>query len=148
MEEKTPAENKVDKVDLKTDLAKNINVEEPILKENPNRFVLFPIQHSDIWEMYKKQEASIWTAEELDLSPDLHDWANKLNDDERYFIKHILAFFAASDGIVNENLAENFLREVQYTEAKFFYGFQVMMENIHSETYSLLIDTYIKDSKE
>ena len=80
MEEKTPAENKVDKVDLKTDLAKNINVEEPILKENPNRFVLFPIQHSDIWEMYKKQEASIWTAEELDLSPDLHDWANKLND--------------------------------------------------------------------
>jgi len=148
MEEKTPAENKVDKVDLKTDLAKNINVEEPILKENPNRFVLFPIQHSDIWEMYKKQEASIWTAEELDLSPDLHDWANKLNDDERYFIKHILAFFAASDGIVNENLAENFLSEVQYTEAKFFYGFQVMMENIHSETYSLLIDTYIKDSKE
>ena len=148
MEEKTPAKNKVDKVDLKTDLAKNINVEEPILKENPNRFVLFPIQHSDIWEMYKKQEASIWTAEELDLSPDLHDWANKLNDDERYFIKHILAFFAASDGIVNENLAENFLSEVQYTEAKFFYGFQVMMENIHSETYSLLIDTYIKDSKE
>ncbi|MDB4710543.1 ribonucleotide-diphosphate reductase subunit beta [Flavobacteriales bacterium] len=123
-------------------------VEEPILKENPNRFVLFPIQHSDIWEMYKKQEASIWTAEELDLSNDLHDWANKLNDDERYFIKHILAFFAASDGIVNENLAENFLSEVQYTEAKFFYGFQVMMENIHSETYSLLIDTYIKDSKE
>ncbi|MDG2369277.1 MAG: ribonucleotide-diphosphate reductase subunit beta [Flavobacteriales bacterium] len=123
-------------------------VEEPILKENPNRFVLFPIQHSDIWEMYKKQEASIWTAEELDLSNDLHDWANKLNEDERYFIKHILAFFAASDGIVNENLAENFLSEVQYTEAKFFYGFQVMMENIHSETYSLLIDTYIKDSKE
>ena len=110
--------------------------------------MLFPIQHSDICEMYKKQEASIWTAEELDLSNDLHDWANKLNDDERYFIKHILAFFAASDGIVNEYLAENFLSEVQYTEAKFFYGFQVMMENIHSETYSLLIDTYIKDSKE
>ena len=148
MEEKTPAENKVDKVDLKTDLAKNINVEEPILKENPNRFVLFPIQHSDIWEMYKKQEASIWTAEELDLSPDLVDWESKLNDDERFFIKHVLAFFAASDGIVNENLAENFLSEVQYTEAKFFYGFQVMMENIHSETYSLLIDTYIKDTKE
>jgi ribonucleoside-diphosphate reductase beta chain len=148
MEGKAPLEKKVDHVDLKTDLSKNISVEEPILKENPNRFVLFPIQHSDIWEMYKKQEASIWTAEELDLSPDLHDWANKLNDDERYFIKHILAFFAASDGIVNENLAENFLSEVQYTEAKFFYGFQVMMENIHSETYSLLIDTYIKDSKE
>ena len=98
--------------------------------------------------MYKKQEASIWTAEELDLSPDLVDWDTKLNDDERFFIKHILAFFAASDGIVNENLAENFLSEVQYTEAKFFYGFQVMMENIHSETYSLLIDTYIKDTKE
>jgi ribonucleoside-diphosphate reductase beta chain len=110
--------------------------------------VLFPIQHPDIWEMYKKQEASIWTAEELDLSPDLVDWESKLNDDERFFIKHVLAFFAASDGIVNENLAENFLSEVQYTEAKFFYGFQVMMENIHSETYSLLIDTYIKDTKE
>jgi ribonucleoside-diphosphate reductase beta chain len=110
--------------------------------------VLFPIQHNDIWEMYKKQEASIWTAEELDLSPDLVDWESKLNDDERFFIKHVLAFFAASDGIVNENLAENFLSEVQYTEAKFFYGFQVMMENIHSETYSLLIDTYIKDTKE
>ncbi|MDC6470654.1 ribonucleotide-diphosphate reductase subunit beta [Flavobacteriales bacterium] len=125
-----------------------MTVEEPILKENPNRFVLFPIQHSDIWEMYKKQEASIWTAEELDLSPDLVDWDSKLNDDERFFIKHVLAFFAASDGIVNENLAENFLSEVQYTEAKFFYGFQIMMENIHSETYSLLIDTYIKDTKE
>ena len=123
-------ETKVD-IDLKKDLDLNITVEEPILKENPNRFVLFPIQHADIWEMYKKQEASIWTAEELDLSPDLVDWDTKLNDDERFFIKHILAFFAASDGIVNENLAENFLSEVQYTEAKFFYGFQVMMENIH-----------------
>ena len=98
--------------------------------------------------MYKKQEASIWTAEELDLSPDLNDWETKLNDDERFFIKHVLGFFAASDGIVNENLAENFLSEVQYTEAKFFYGFQIMMENIHSETYSFLIDTYIKDTKE
>ena len=136
------------KIDLEKDLDTKITVEEPILKENPNRFVLFPIQHSDIWEMYKKQEASIWTAEELDLSPDLVDWESKLNDDERFFIKHVLAFFAASDGIVNENLAENFLSEVQYTEAKFFYGFQVMMENIHSETYSLLIDTYIKDTKE
>ena len=148
MEKKTPAEIKSENVDLKKDLYKDISLEEPILKENPNRFVLFPIQHSDIWEMYKKQEASIWTAEELDLASDLTDWANKLNDDERFFIKHVLAFFAASDGIVNENLAENFLSEVQYTEAKFFYGFQVMMENIHSETYSLLIDTYIKDSKE
>jgi ribonucleoside-diphosphate reductase beta chain len=135
-------------IDLEKELDTKITVEEPILKENPNRFVLFPIQHSDIWEMYKKQEASIWTAEELDLSPDLVDWESKLNDDERFFIKHVLAFFAASDGIVNENLAENFLSEVQYTEAKFFYGFQVMMENIHSETYSLLIDTYIKDTKE
>jgi len=122
--------------------------DEPILKENPDRFVLFPIQHDDIWKFYKDQQASFWTAEEIDLSQDLNDWENKLNDDERYFIKHILAFFAASDGIVNENLAENFLSEVQYTEAKFFYGFQVMMENIHSETYSLLIDTYIKDTKE
>lgn len=122
--------------------------EEMILKENPNRFVLFPIQHSDIWDFYKKSEASFWTAEEIDLSQDIVDWEEKLNDDERHFIKHVLAFFAASDGIVNENLAENFLSEVQYTEAKFFYGFQVMMENIHSETYSLLIDTYIKDHKE
>jgi ribonucleoside-diphosphate reductase beta chain len=121
---------------------------EPILEENKNRFVLFPIQHDDIWSFYKKAEASFWTAEEIDLSPDLIDWENKLNDDERHFIKHVLAFFAASDGIVNENLAENFLSEVQYTEAKFFYGFQITIENIHSETYSLLIDTYIKDSNE
>ena len=148
MEKKVSAKEIIQKVDLKKDLNQNIEIEEPILKENPKRFVLFPIQHADIWEMYKKQEASIWTAEELDLSPDLMDWENKLNDDEKFFIKHVLAFFAASDGIVNENLAENFLSEVQYTEAKFFYGFQIMMENIHSETYSLLIDTYIKDSKE
>lgn len=121
---------------------------EPILQENANRFVLFPIQHHDIWEFYKKQEASFWTAEEIDLSTDITHWENKLNDNERYFIKHILAFFAASDGIVNENLAENFVSEVQYTEAKFFYGFQIAMENIHSETYSLLIDTLIKDSKD
>lgn len=122
--------------------------EEPILKHNPDRFVLFPIEHEDIWQMYKTQQAMIWTAEELDLASDMVDWNDKLNDNERFFIKHILAFFAASDGIVNENLAENFLSEVQYTEAKFFYGFQVMMENVHSETYSLLIDTYIKDPKE
>ncbi len=121
---------------------------EPILSENPNRFVLFPIKHDDIWSFYKKSEASFWTAEEIDLHQDLSDWDNKLNEDERYFIKHVLAFFAASDGIVNENLAENMVNEVQYTEAKFFYGFQIMMENIHSETYSLLIDTYIKDNKE
>lgn len=121
--------------------------EEPILKENKDRFVLFPIEHNDIWEYYKKAEASFWTAEEIDLSQDLKDWDN-LNDGERHFISHILAFFAASDGIVNENLAENFLAEVQYTEAKFFYGFQIAIENIHSETYSLLIDTYIKDTVE
>jgi ribonucleoside-diphosphate reductase beta chain len=127
---------------------KKIMTTEPILESNNSRFVLFPIQHDDIWSFYKKAEASFWTAEEIDLSPDLIDWENKLNDDERHFIKHVLAFFAASDGIVNENLAEHFLSEVQYTEAKFFYGFQVAMENIHSETYSLLIDTYIKDSAE
>jgi len=121
---------------------------EPILKENPDRFVIFPIQHQELWEEYKKQQACIWTAEEIDLSADLDDWRNVLNDDEKHFVKHVLAFFAASDGIVNENLAENFVREVQYTEAKFFYGFQIMMENIHSETYSLLIDTYISDAAE
>lgn len=123
------------------------NKPEPILVENPNRFVLFPIKHDDIWAYYKKSEASFWTAEEIDLSQDLVDW-EKLNDNEKHFVKHVLAFFAASDGIVNENLAENFVSEVQYTEAKFFYGFQIMVENIHSETYSLLIDTYINDAKE
>jgi len=121
---------------------------EPILQENKERFVLFPIKHKDIWEMYKKCEQSFWTAEEIDLSSDTADWTNKLNDDERHFIKHVLAFFAASDGIVNENLAVNFMNEVQYPEARCFYGFQIMMENIHSETYSLLIDTYIKDPAE
>jgi ribonucleoside-diphosphate reductase beta chain len=121
---------------------------EPILQENPNRFVVFPIQHHDLWEFYKKSEASFWTAEEIDLAADLVDWRSRLNDDERHFVKHVLAFFAASDGIVNENLAENFVKEVQYPEAKFFYGFQIMMENIHSETYSLLIDTYIEDKEE
>ena len=121
---------------------------EPILQENPDRFVIFPIQHQELWQEYKKQQACIWTAEEIDLSADLDDWRNVLNDDEKHFIKQVLAFFAASDGIVNENLAENFVREVQYTEAKFFYGFQIMMENIHSETYSLLIDTYISDTAE
>jgi len=120
---------------------------EKILVENKNRFVLFPLQHHDIWNYYKKAEASFWTAEEIDLSADLADW-EKLNEGEKHFVKHVLAFFAASDGIVNENLAENFVSEVQYTEAKFFYGFQIMMENIHSETYSLLIDTYIKDKAE
>lgn len=121
---------------------------EPLLAENKDRFVLFPIKQKDIWDMYKKAEASFWTAEEIDLASDITDWNNKLNDNERHFIKHVLAFFAASDGIVNENLAVNFLNEVQSPEARCFYGFQVMMENIHSETYSLLIDTYIKDPVE
>jgi len=121
---------------------------EKILQENPGRFVLFPITHNDIWKYYKQQEASFWTAEEIDLQQDVSDWTNKLNDDERHFVKHVLAFFAASDGIVNENLAENFINDVQYTEAKFFYGFQIAMENIHSETYSLLIDSLIKDTEE
>jgi len=121
--------------------------QEPILQENKNRFVIFHIQHDDIWQWYKKQEASFWIAEEIDLHQDVVDW-KKLSDDERYFLKHILAFFAASDGIVNENLAENFVNEVQYSEAKFFYGFQIMMENIHSEMYSLLIDTLVDNDSE
>ena len=129
-------------------MAETNRLPEPILEDNPNRFVLFPIVHDDIWAFYKKSEASFWTAEEIDLEADLVDWEKKLDDDERHFVKHVLAFFAASDGIVNENLAENFVAEVQYTEAKFFYGFQIMVENIHSETYSLLIDTYIKDTAE
>ena len=120
--------------------------EEPILKENKNRFVLYPIEHHDIWDFYKKAEASFWTAEEIDLSQDLTHW-EKMTENERYFISHVLAFFAASDGIVNENLAENFISAAQYTEAKFFYGFQIAVENIHSETYSLLIDTYIKETE-
>jgi ribonucleoside-diphosphate reductase beta chain len=124
--------------------------DEILLKQDKNdkrRFVLFPIQHTDVWEMYKKHEASFWTAEEIDLSQDLSDWKN-LNDGEKHFLSHVLAFFAASDGIVNENLAEHFLHEVQIPEVKCFYGFQIMMENVHSETYSLLIDTYIQDPKE
>ncbi|OXU27009.1 hypothetical protein TSAR_013626 [Trichomalopsis sarcophagae] len=120
---------------------------EPLLKENPGRFVLFPIQWPDIWHMYKKAEASFWTVEEVDLSKDMADW-NRLNDNERHFISHVLAFFAASDGIVNENLVERFSQEVQVTEARCFYGFQVAIENIHSEMYSLLIDTYISDASQ
>merc|ERR1711942_582209 len=120
---------------------------EPLLMENPRRFVILPIQYGDIWQMYKKAEASFWTAEEVDLSKDVKDWEN-LKDDERYFISHVLAFFAASDGIVNENLVERFMKEVQVPEARCFYGFQIAIENIHSEMYSLLIDTYIKDPTE
>ena len=121
---------------------------EDIFQENKDRFVMFPLKYHDIWEMYKTAEHSFWTAEEIDLAQDLTDWEEKLNEDEKHFIKMVLAFFAASDGIVNENLAINFLNEVQYPEARSFYGFQVAIENIHSEVYSLLIDTYIKDEKE
>ncbi|WFD21150.1 ribonucleoside-diphosphate reductase [Malassezia caprae] len=122
--------------------------DEPLLKENKSRFVLFPIRYHEIWQMYKKAEASFWTAEEMDLSKDLHDWDHRMNDNERHFVSHVLAFFAASDGIVNENLVERFSAEVQAAEARCFYGFQIMMENIHSETYSLLIDTYIRESEQ
>jgi ribonucleotide reductase beta subunit family protein with ferritin-like domain len=120
---------------------------EILTKENPQRFVLFPIQYPNVWEMYKKHEASFWTAEEIDLSQDQKDW-DKLSGDEKHYIKHVLAFFSGSDGIIIENLASRFLAEVQLPEARCFYGFQLMMENIHSETYSLLIDTYIKDTVE
>jgi ribonucleoside-diphosphate reductase beta chain len=120
---------------------------EPLLQENPDRFVIFPIKHDEVWKMYKQAEASFWTTEEIDLSQDQLDW-ERLNDEERHFVKHVLAFFAASDGIVNENLAINFMKDVQIPEARCFYGFQIAIENIHSETYSLLIDTYIKDPAE
>ncbi|GAA5892673.1 uncharacterized protein JCM6883_007435 [Sporobolomyces salmoneus] len=124
------------------------DTDEPILKPNDKRFVLFPIQYHEIWGQYKRAEASFWTAEEMDLSKDLNHWDTKLKDDEKYFISHVLAFFAASDGIVNENLVERFGSEVQIAEARCFYGFQIMMENIHSEVYSLLIDTYVREPEE
>ena len=120
---------------------------EPLLTPDDKRFVMFPIKHQDIWEMYKKQIDCFWRAEEIDLSKDLDNW-NSLNADERYFISMILAFFAASDGIVLENLGLRFMTEVQLAEAKAFYGFQIAMENIHSIMYSQLIETYINDSKE
>ena len=121
--------------------------QDPLLSEDDNRYVMFPIQHQDVWKMYKKQVECFWRAEEVDLSKDMMCW-NTLTEDERYFIKHILAFFAAADGIVNENLAMRFMGDVQLSEARAFYGFQIAMENIHSEMYSLLIDTYIKDDEE
>ncbi|KAL2916602.1 Ribonucleotide-diphosphate reductase (RNR), small subunit [Polyrhizophydium stewartii] len=123
-------------------------VSEPILTPDPRRVVLFPIKYREVWQMYKKAEASFWTAEEVDLSKDMHDWDSRLNDDERFFISRVLAFFAASDGIVNENLVERFSQDVHIPEARCFYGFQIMIENIHSEMYSLLIDTYVKDRRE
>lgn len=131
---------------LKEDTTTNNNLE-PLLQENESRFVLFPLQYKDVWRMYKQQMASFWTAEEIDLNQDLMDW-ERLNENEKHFIKHVLAFFAASDGIVLENLAERFMAEVQVPEVRCFYGFQIAMENIHSETYSLLIDTYIQDKNE
>ncbi|GAA5855590.1 hypothetical protein JCM9279_002992 [Rhodotorula babjevae] len=124
------------------------DADEPILKESGSRFVLFPIQYHEIWGQYKRAEASFWTAEEVDLSKDLNHWDTKLKDDEKFFISHVLAFFAASDGIVNENLLERFAGEVQIAEARCFYGFQIMMENIHSEVYSLLIDSYVREPEE
>lgn len=126
----------------------NQDDEEPLLQESKQRFVLFPIQYKEIWAMYKKAQASFWTAEEITLTYDLRDWNERLNDNERHFIKYVLAFFAASDGIVNENLVERFSNEVQVAEARCFYGFQIMMENIHSETYSLLVDAYVRDPAE
>jgi len=126
---------------------RELEASDPLLVENPRRWVMFPIEHADIWEMYKKHEASFWTAEEIDLSQDNKDW-DRLTDSERHFVKHVLAFFAASDGIVLENLASSFSTEVQLPEARAFYGFQIAMENIHSETYSLLIEQYIRDPAE
>merc|ERR1719183_154246 len=126
---------------------KALEKKEPLLAENEQRFVLFPLQYQDIWKMYKQAEASFWTAEEVDLSCDKNDW-DSLSGDEKHFVKHVLAFFAASDGIVLENLAGRFMTDVQVPEARCFYGFQIAIENIHSEMYSLLIDTYIQDEKE
>ena len=127
--------------------ASTLTITEPLLTEDENRYVMFPIQDNSIWEMYKKQVDCFWRAEEIDLSKDLGDWA-KLNSDEKYFITMVLAFFAASDGIVLENLAVRFMKDVQLSEARAFYGFQIAMENIHSEVYSLLIDTYVADKSE
>ncbi|TNY20097.1 ribonucleotide reductase small subunit [Rhodotorula diobovata] len=122
--------------------------DEPILRETQDRFVLFPIQFQEIWAHYKRAQASFWTAEEMDISKDLWDWDGRLTENERHFISHVLAFFAASDGIVNENLVERFSSEVQIAEARCFYGFQIMMENVHSEVYSLLIETYVREPDE
>ncbi|KAI9507726.1 beta subunit of ribonucleotide reductase [Russula earlei] len=121
---------------------------EPLLVASRRRFVLFPIQYPDIWRMYKQAQASFWSVEEINLAHDIRDWNERLNENERFFISRVLAFFSTSDGIVNENLVERFSTEVQVAEARCFYGFQIMMENIHSETYSLLIDTYISDPQQ
>jgi ribonucleoside-diphosphate reductase subunit M2 len=135
-------------LNIKKYSTKDLEKDEPILKENKQRFVLFPIHYPELWKAYKKAEASFWTAEEIDFSKDKQDWDNQMNDNERYFIKHILAFFAGSDGIVLENLMQNFCSEVQLPEARCFYSFQGSIENIHSEVYSLLIDKYVDDPTE
>lgn len=144
-------ENVIEQIPLSKQLPKeqktNLSEEEPLLKENPGRFVIFPIKYHDIFQMYKKAVASFWTVEEVDLTQDLRDW-DSLKDGERHFISHVLAFFAASDGIVNENLVERFAQEVQIPEARCFYGFQIAIENIHSEMYSLLINTLVRDRDE
>merc|ERR1711944_268512 len=145
--QKTAAAKSANQLEKTKQIVKKTETQEPLLKDNPNRFVILPIQYDSIWKMYKKAMASFWTAEEVDLEQDMGHW-DRLKEEEQYFIKHVLAFFAASDGIVNENLVERFMQEVQVPEARCFYGFQVAMENIHSETYSLLIDTLIKDSEE
>ena len=156
MKRSNPAIDKLVELEVKKELLRDsanskasiaIDSTEPILCEEKSRYVLFPIQHDDIWQSYKKAEASFWTAEEIDLNKDLKDW-ELLKDEERHFISHILGFFAGSDGIVMENLGMRFMNEVKLSEARCFYGFQMMMENIHSETYSLLIDTYIKNTTE
>jgi len=127
--------------------SKIYDTDEILLKKNKNRFVLFPIKYNDIYEEYKKAESTFWTTNEIDLSKDINDW-NKLNNNEKYFIKNIIGFFAGSDGIIIENLALRFLNEIEIPEARSFYSYQIFNENIHSETYSLLIDTYIKDNAE
>ncbi|KAJ1672760.1 Ribonucleotide-diphosphate reductase (RNR), small subunit, partial [Spiromyces aspiralis] len=147
-EEQAAAERAKSQTNALASVRREPEYDEPLLRENPGRFVLFPVKWHDIWEMYKKAEASFWTAEEVDLSHDMEHWENRLNDNERHFIKYVLAFFAGSDGIVNENLVQNFSNEVQVPEARCFYGFQIMIENIHAEMYSLLIDTYIRDPSE
>lgn len=144
---RSASHKKLARLETPTKTAAQIIAEEPLLRENPGRFVLFPIKYPDIFKKYKEAESSIWTMEEIDLGSDLKDW-DALNDDERHFIKHVLAFFAASDGIVLENLAARFMNDVKIPEARCFYGFQIAMENIHSETYSVLIETYIRDTAE
>lgn len=142
--------HKINDIDISIETKEEERVKEEktfdhILTNNPNRYVLFPIQDNDIWNMYKKALDSFWVVQEIDCSKDIKDWNNKLNDDERYFLSMILAFFAASDGIVVENLAVRFMKDVQLAEARCFYGSQILIENIHSEMYSILIDTLIQD---